>query len=61
MRFLTPIFCSEVWTVIIHNPGLFAERSLPCEDRKVALFVTPQNLIEFWVVATRPVDSNGWG
>ena len=25
------------------------------------LFVTPQNLIEFWVVATRPVDSNGLG
>jgi len=25
------------------------------------LFVTPQNLIEFWAVATRPLDSNGLG
>ena len=25
------------------------------------LCITPQNLIEFWVVATRPVDSNGLG
>ena len=25
------------------------------------LFVTPQNLIEFWAVATRPVDANGLG
>src|SRR6266508_1151246 len=25
------------------------------------LFLTPQNLIEFWAVATRPVDSNGLG
>ena len=26
-----------------------------------ALFVTPQNLIEFWVVATRPIAVNGLG
>ncbi len=25
------------------------------------LFLTSQNLIEFWAVATRPVDSNGLG
>jgi predicted nucleic acid-binding protein len=25
------------------------------------LFLTSQNMIEFWVVATRPVDSNGLG
>ena len=23
--------------------------------------ITPQNLIEFWVVATRPIDVNGLG
>ena len=25
------------------------------------MFVTPQNLIEFWSVATRPRDANGLG
>jgi len=25
------------------------------------VFLTPQNLIEFWAVATRPVDANGFG
>src|SRR5436305_1926065 len=30
-------------------------------DRGDAVFVTPQNLIEFWNSATRPVDRNGFG
>lgn len=25
------------------------------------LYITPQNLIEFWAVATRPINSNGLG
>jgi predicted nucleic acid-binding protein len=25
------------------------------------VYLTPQNFIEFWAVATRPVDSNGFG
>ena len=25
------------------------------------LFITPQNLVEFWVVATRPAENNGLG
>ena len=25
------------------------------------IFLTPQNFIEFWAVATRPVDANGFG
>jgi predicted nucleic acid-binding protein len=25
------------------------------------VFLTPQNFIEFWAVATRPVDANGFG
>jgi predicted nucleic acid-binding protein len=25
------------------------------------LFITPQNLIEFWAVATRPLSANGFG
>ena len=25
------------------------------------VYVTPQNLIEFWAVATRPVEANGFG
>ena len=30
-------------------------------ERGEAVFVTPQNLIEFWSVATRPVTVNGLG
>ena len=25
------------------------------------VFLTPQNFVEFWAVATRPVDANGFG
>ena len=30
-------------------------------DRGVALHIFPQNLYEFWVVATRPIEQNGLG
>jgi predicted nucleic acid-binding protein len=30
-------------------------------DANEKLFLTPQNLYEFWVVATRPVSANGLG
>jgi predicted nucleic acid-binding protein len=30
-------------------------------DRGEDVFITPQNLIEFWSVATRPTDVNGLG
>jgi predicted nucleic acid-binding protein len=30
-------------------------------DRGEALYITPQNLMEFWNVATRPADVNGLG
>jgi predicted nucleic acid-binding protein len=29
--------------------------------QREAVYVTPQNLYEFWVVATRPVERNGLG
>jgi predicted nucleic acid-binding protein len=29
--------------------------------RSDEVFLTPQNFIEFWAVATRPVDANGFG
>ncbi len=31
------------------------------QERDEAMFITPQNLIEFWNSATRPVDRNGFG
>jgi predicted nucleic acid-binding protein len=31
------------------------------QERSEALFIAPQNLIEFWNSATRPVDRNGFG
>ena len=40
----------------IAQKGLFALR-----DRGEKLSVFPQNLIEFWAVATRPVANNGLG
>ena len=40
----------------IAKNGLFALR-----DRGEILSVFPQNLIEFWAVATRPVTNNGLG
>jgi predicted nucleic acid-binding protein len=30
-------------------------------DRGEDLYITPQNLIEFWNVATRPLERNGFG
>lgn len=30
-------------------------------SRKDELFITPQTLIEFWAVATRPIEVNGLG
>ncbi|MBP9663234.1 MAG: PIN domain-containing protein [Pyrinomonadaceae bacterium] len=30
-------------------------------DQSDRLFIVPQNLIEFWVSATRPTDANGLG
>jgi predicted nucleic acid-binding protein len=30
-------------------------------DRKDEVYLTAQNLIEFWAVATRPVKANGFG
>jgi len=40
----------------IAQKGLFALR-----DRAETLSIFPQNLIEFWAVATRPVANNGLG
>ena len=40
----------------IAKTGLFALR-----ERGEALSIFPQNLIEFWAVATRPVANNGLG
>ena len=30
-------------------------------ERGESLYITPQNIIEFWNVATRPIDKNGLG
>ncbi|HEV7684254.1 MAG TPA: PIN domain-containing protein [Pyrinomonadaceae bacterium] len=40
----------------IAQKGLFALR-----DRGEVLSIFPQNLVEFWAVATRPVSNNGMG
>lgn len=31
------------------------------KNENKAIFIFPQNLIEFWAVATRPIESNGLG
>jgi predicted nucleic acid-binding protein len=43
----------------MHTDAQNAYTILREEDR--ALFIVPQNLIEFWAVATRPVSANGLG
>src|SRR5436309_760005 len=42
------------------NPLLQAALDI-LQERGEATYVTPQNLIEFWNVATRPLDRNGFG
>lgn len=43
------------------HSGLVRRSLIMLRRQGIELFFTPQNLIEFWAVATRPVDSNGLG
>lgn len=43
----------------MHSLALNAVNSLL--SSKKALYIAPQNIIEFWNVATRPLDKNGLG
>ncbi|GJD16325.1 hypothetical protein RIVM261_012810 [Rivularia sp. IAM M-261] len=43
----------------MHESSLQAIRILFEQDE--TLYIIPQNLIEFWVVATRPIEVNGLG
>lgn len=42
-----------------HETATRALGLLPTQGRQ--LHIVPQNLVELWVVATRPVDQNGLG
>lgn len=42
-----------------HETAMRALELLPKQGRE--LHIVPQNLVELWVVATRPVDQNGLG
>jgi predicted nucleic acid-binding protein len=42
-----------------HNQAVNAVKKLLLDGNRVCLI--PQNLIEFWNVATRPADKNGFG
>lgn len=42
-----------------HSIAVNAVKTLLANDDRVCLI--PQNLIEFWNVATRPIDKNGFG
>ena len=45
-----------------HPQHAMATKSIArLQDQQVELFIAPQNLVEFWVVATRPVANNGIG
>jgi predicted nucleic acid-binding protein len=45
-----------------HPPCAFAECAVATlRTRNETLHVTPQNLMEFWAVATRPASENGLG
>lgn len=43
----------------MHDVAAASIRKLLADDQE--LFITPQNLIEFWAVATRPANYNGLG
>lgn len=43
----------------MHESSVQAVRKLLAQDE--TLCIVPQNLIEFWVVATRPLEVNGLG
>ncbi|MEM7554090.1 MAG: PIN domain-containing protein [Cyanobacteria bacterium P01_A01_bin.84] len=43
----------------MHKSSVQAVRNLLTQEKN--LCIIPQNLIEFWVVATRPVEVNGLG
>ncbi|MBW4666274.1 MAG: hypothetical protein KME60_02230 [Cyanomargarita calcarea GSE-NOS-MK-12-04C] len=43
----------------LHPPARSAYVALEAEDK--TLKIVPQTIIEFWVVATRPVSVNGFG
>ena len=42
-----------------HNQAVNAVKTLLANGDRICLI--PQNLIEFWNVATRPIDKNGFG
>jgi hypothetical protein len=43
-----------------HYPAV--ERALAkLRQNRQVLCIAPQNLVEFWVVATRPIENNGLG
>jgi predicted nucleic acid-binding protein len=44
-----------------HLPGIADSAVQTLTDRGDALVVVPQNLYEFWFVATRPLSNNGLG
>jgi predicted nucleic acid-binding protein len=46
-------------THLMHESSIQAVRNLLSQEE--TLCIIPQNLIEFWVVATRPVEVNGLG
>lgn len=49
--------------IVLNDPLSQAARAAidQLQQNGTGLVVTPQNLIEFWAVATRPVEANGLG
>jgi predicted nucleic acid-binding protein len=62
MAYLADTNCLLRWAQP-HHPLYTVARSAITElqRRGEQVFITPQNLIEFWNSATRPVDRNGFG
>lgn len=62
MSFLSDTNVSLRWAHPLHPDHLLARKAIETlllSGEKV--YVTPQNLIEFWNVATRPANHNGFG
>ena len=56
---------TNVWLRILDDRSTQHVQAKECVarllDHEAHIFLAPQNLIEFWAVATRPVEANGFG
>lgn len=62
MACLSDTNCLLRWSQPDHPQHAVAAAAIKAlQQQGTLVYITPQNLIEFWNVATRPLDRNGFG